>query len=243
MPSCPRCGVAAAPTSRFCSACGAPLGGAYGRTVHSRKILTVMFADVVGFTSLAERIDPEALQLVMSRFVAEMRQIIVRHGGTIEKLIGDAIMVLFGVPVIHEDDAPRAARCALDMQAALETLNDEIESRWGERLQIHIGVNTGEVMVGPGDDGQTVVYGDAVNVAKRLQEGASGEILVGSLTARLLGSVGTLVPVVPMRLKGKMAPVEAWRLRRVEEEIPHRPGPAGALVGRRHELAALRAVF
>src|SRR5919202_3815293 len=213
MPSCPRCGVGAAETARFCSACGAPLGGAHGRTVHARKMVTVMFADVVRFTSLSERIDPEALQQVMSRFIAEMRQIIVRHGGTVEKLIGDAIMVLFGVPVIHEDDAVRAARCALEMRGALETLNDEIEARWGERLQIHIGINTGEVMVGPGDDGQTMTYGDAVNVAKRLQEGASGEILVGPVTRRLLDGVGQLAPVVPMRLKGKLAPVEAWRLR------------------------------
>jgi class 3 adenylate cyclase len=233
MASCPRCGVAAAETARFCSACGARLAVDPGRTVHSRKILTVMFADVVGFTSLAERIDPEALQQVMSRFIGEMRQIIVRHGGTIEKLIGDAIMVLFGVPVIHEDDAARAARCGLEMRAALETLNDEIEARWGERLEIHIGINTGEVMVGPGDDGATVTYGDAVNVAKRLQEGATGEILVGALTARLLDGVGQLTPVMPMRLKGKMAPVEAWRLRRVEDDLRRPPGPTGALVGRR----------
>jgi class 3 adenylate cyclase/tetratricopeptide (TPR) repeat protein len=243
MPSCPRCGVAAEETARFCSACGTRLEGAEGRSVHSRKILTVMFADVVGFTSLAERIDPEMLQLLMSRFVGEMRQIIVRHGGMIEKLIGDAIMVLFGVPVIHEDDPARAARCALEMRTALESLNDEIEARWGERLQIHTGINTGEVMVGPGDDGQIVTYGDAVNVAKRLQEGARGEILVGPLTARLLDGVGQLVPVQPMRLKGKNAPVEAWRLGQVDEGLPRPPGPTGALVGRREELAVLRQAF
>jgi class 3 adenylate cyclase/tetratricopeptide (TPR) repeat protein len=235
--------VAAATTARFCSACGAPLGGAYGRTVHSRKILTVMFADVVGFTSLAERIDPEALQLVMSRYIAEMRQIIVRHGGTIEKLMGDAIMVIFGVPVIHEDDAARAAQCALEMHSVLETLNEEIEARWGERLQIHIGLNTGEVMVGPGDDGQTMTYGDAVNVAKRLQEAAQGEILVGPLTAQLLDGVGHLTPVAAMQLKGKVAPVEAWRLRRTDEGSQRPPGPTRALVGRRDELATLRATF
>jgi len=211
--------------------------------MHSRKLLTVMFADVVGFTSLAERIDPEALQQLMSRFVAAMRRIIVSHGGTIEKLLGDAIMVLFGVPVIHEDDAARAARCAFEMRAALETLNDEIEARWGERLRIHIGINTGEVMVGPGDDGQTVTYGDAVNVAKRLQEAASGEILVGAITARLLAGAGELVPVVPMRLKGKAAPVEAWSLQQIEPDAQRAPGPTRSLVGRREELAALRATF
>jgi class 3 adenylate cyclase/tetratricopeptide (TPR) repeat protein len=243
MPSCPRCGADAAKTARFCSACGAPLGGGQGRTVHARKIVTVMFADVERFTSLSERIDPESLQQVMSRFIAEMRRIIVHHGGTIEKLMGDAIMAVFGVPVIHEDDANRAARCALEMRAALEVLNDDFESRWGERLGIHTGINTGEVMVGPGDDGQTVVYGDPVNVAKRLQEAAGGEILVGPLTAGLIDDVGHLTPVLPLHLKGKGAPVEAWRLRPAGSDLRGSPGPTRALVGRHEELAALRATF
>src|SRR3954447_14303047 len=243
MPSCPRCGADAAETARFCSACGAPLGGGQGRTVHARKIVTVMFADVERFTALSERIDPESLQQVMSRFIAEMRRIIVRHGGTIEKLMGDAIMAVFGVPVIHEDDANRAARCALEMRAGLEALNDDFESRWGERLGIHTGINTGEVMVGPGDDGQTVVYGDPVNVAKRLQEAAGGEILVGPLTAGLIDDVGQLTPVLPLQLKGKGAPVAAWRLRPAGSDLPGSPGPTRALVGRHEELAALRATF
>src|SRR3954447_20872686 len=243
MPSCPRCGADAAETARFCSACGAPLGGGQGRTVHARKIVTVMFADVERFTALSERIDPESLQQVMSRFIAEMRRIIVRHGGTIEKLMGDAIMAVFGVPVIHEDDANRAARCALEMRPALEALNDDFESRWGERLGIHTGINTGEVMVGPGDDGQTVVYGDPVNVAKRLQEAAGGEILVGPLTAGLIDDVGQLTPVLPLQLKGKGAPVAAWRLRPAGSDLPGSPGPTRALVGRHEELAALRATF
>jgi class 3 adenylate cyclase/tetratricopeptide (TPR) repeat protein len=211
--------------------------------VHARKVLTVMFADIVKFTSMSERIDVETLGQVMGRFAGEMRQIVVRHGGTVEKLIGDAMMVAFGVPVIHEDDAIRASRCALEMRTALEALNDEIEGRWGERLRLHIGINTGEVMVGPGDDGQTVIYGDPVNVAKRLQEAATGEILVGALTARLLEGAGELAPVVPMRLKGKTLPVEAWVLRRIEEDVVRPPGPAAALVGRRDELATLRATF
>src|SRR3954452_6333597 len=178
MPSCPRCGADAAETARFCSACGAPLGGGQGRTGDARQIVSGMFADVERFTSLSERIDPESLQQVMSRFIAEMRRIIVHHGGTIEKLMGDAIMAVFGVPVIHEDDANRAARCALEMRAALDALNDDFESRWGELVGIHTGNNSGEVMVRPGDDAQPVVYGAPVNVAKRQQELAGGEILV-----------------------------------------------------------------
>src|SRR5262249_40891020 len=161
----------------------------------------------------------------MRRFVAEMRQIVRRHGGTVEKLIGDAMMVVFGVPVLHEDDAIRAARCALEMRAALETLDDEIESSWGERLQIHIGINSGEGMGGPGDGGQTGILGAAVTVAARLQEAATDEILVGALTARLLEGAGELAPVVPMRLKGKSLPVEAWLLRAVGQDVTRPPGP------------------
>ena len=108
-----------------------------------------MFADVSGFTALAERHDPESLQQVMSRYFNEMRRVVELHGGSVDKVIGDAMLVLFGVPVLHEDDAVRAARCSLEMRAALDTLNDEIDARWGERLRIHTGIDTGEVVVGP----------------------------------------------------------------------------------------------
>src|SRR6476661_880633 len=244
MPACPRCGAAAGETARFCSACGAPLRDDPPRAVRGRKVVTVMFADVSGFTALAERHDPESLQQVMSRYFDEMRRVVELHGGTVDKVIGDAMMVLFGVPVLHEDDAVRAARCGLEMRAALDTLNDEIDARWGERLRIHTGINTGEVVVGPGDDGQPVTWGDAVNVARRLQESAArGDILVGPVTARLLHGIAGLSPVTPMLLTGKAAPVEAWRLQSIDGDDRRPAGPARELVGRRDELRALRAAF
>src|ERR671933_2818653 len=118
MASCPACGGLAAEGARFCSACGTPLSNGGPRASQARKTVTVLFADVSGFTSLGERLDPETLQEVMSRYFDEMRQVIARHGGRVEKLIGDAIMAVFGVPVLHEDDAVRAARAALEMHAA-----------------------------------------------------------------------------------------------------------------------------
>ena len=207
-------------------------------------MVTVMFADVSGFTGLGERLDPESLQQVMSRYFAAMRLVVARHGGVVEKLIGDAIMALFGVPVLHEDDAVRAARCALEMHAALEALNEDLERSWGVRLQVHTGINTGEVVVSAGDDGDPLTYGDTVNVAQRLQSAANpGEILVGAITARLLRGIGGLVPVGPLRLKGKAAAVEAWRLEAVREDDRRQAGPRAALVGRARELESLRATF
>jgi class 3 adenylate cyclase len=186
-----------------------------------------MFADVSGFTALAERHDPESLQQVMNRYFAVMREVVGRHGGIVAKVLGDAVMVLFGVPAAHEDDAGRAARCSLEMHVALDALNDEIQAGWGERLRTHTGIATGEVVVAAGERGEVVVYGDAVNVARRLQESAArGDILVGTVTARLLRGV-RLAPVTPMRLKGKAMPVEAWRLEGLADEVIAAAAPRG----------------
>jgi class 3 adenylate cyclase/tetratricopeptide (TPR) repeat protein len=239
MASCPACGGAAAEGASFCSACGARLPGSVARATQARKTVTVLFADVSGFTSLGERLDPEALQEVMSRYFDEMRRVIARHGGRVEKLIGDAIMAVFGVPILREDDALRAARAALEMQAALESLNDELSGRWDVRLRTHTGVNTGVVVLGSGADGEQFAYGDTVNVAQRLEAAASpGEILVGSMTAVLLDRVAALSRIPPLRLKGKTEPVDAWRLEAIEEH--HQPTSASSeLVGRTAELAML----
>src|SRR3954447_7903838 len=172
MPSCPRCAAPAGETARFCSACGAALPGT-AAAPPARKVVSVMFADVSGFTALSERHDPESLQQVMNRYFAVMREVVGRHGGIVAKVLGDALMVLFGVPAAHEDDATRAARCSLEMQVALDALNDEIQAGWGERLRTHTGIDTGEVVVAAGETGEAVVYGDAVNVARRLQESAA----------------------------------------------------------------------
>src|SRR5437868_11547719 len=152
----------------------------------SRKTVTVLFCDVAGSTSLGEDVDPETLRRVMLRYFDEMQPILERHGGTVEKFIGDAILGVFGVPVLHEDDALRAVRAAAEMREALGQLNGQLETRWGVRLESRIGVNTGEVVVGDPTARQTIASGDAFNVAFRLQEAAApGEILLGRETYRL----------------------------------------------------------
>src|SRR4051812_45907122 len=153
MRTCPRCGRAAGEEATFCSACGALLAGDGASTPQARKTVTVMFADVSGFTALGERLDPESLQQVMTRYFAVMREVVARHGGLVEKLIGDGIMAVFGVPVLHEDDALRAARAALEMRDALKALNEELSEQWDVRLQTHTGLNTGEVVVSQSADG------------------------------------------------------------------------------------------
>src|SRR3954451_10404369 len=196
MASCPRCGRATEEGASYCSACGARLARTGSPIPQARKTVTVLFADVSGFTALGERLDPESLQQLMSRYFAEMSEIIGRHGGTVEKLIGDAIMAVFGVPVLHEDDALRAARAALEMHASLEALEDDLAERWDVRLRTHTGLNSGVVVVGSGAGGELFTYGDTVNVAQRLEAAAApGEILVGSLTARLLDGVGELARI------------------------------------------------
>jgi predicted ATPase/class 3 adenylate cyclase len=203
-----------------------------------------MFTDVSGFTALGEQHDPEALQQLMMRFIAEMSDVITRHGGTIGSLGGDSIMAAFGVPTVHEDDALRAARAALGMQAALGALNDELGERWDVVLRTHTGINTGEVVVGESANGDLSMYGDAVNVAKRLEDAAEeGEIFVGEVTARLLDGVARLTPLIPLRIKGKAAPVAAWRLDGVGDDGRRPPGPIAELIGRSRELERLRAAF
>jgi class 3 adenylate cyclase len=208
----------------------------------ARKTVTVLFSDVTGFTALGERLDPESVHEVMGRFFAEMGQVVERHGGTVEKFIGDEVMALFGVPVVHEDDALRAARAALEMRAVLETLNEELASRWEVRLTAHTGLNTGEVVAGARAEGDPVTYGDAVNVAQRLEGAAApGEILVGAMTAQLLRDRARLSALAPLRLKGKAELVEAWRLE--DLAIDEAAAPARQLVGRRAELGRLREAF
>jgi class 3 adenylate cyclase len=158
-------------------ACAASLGLAPAPR-EQRKTVTIVFCDVTGSTSLGERLDPEALRRVMSRYFDEMKTSIERHGGTIEKFIGDAVMAVFGIPLVHEDDALRAVRAAADMRLALELLNKELEREHGVTLAARIGVNTGEVVTGASE--QTLVTGDTVNVAARLEQAAApGEVLIG----------------------------------------------------------------
>jgi class 3 adenylate cyclase/tetratricopeptide (TPR) repeat protein len=208
----------------------------------ARKTVTVLFSDVTGSTALGEELDPESLREVIQRYFAEMRSVIERHGGTVEKFIGDAVMAVFGVPQVHEDDALRAVRAAIDMQSALDTLNQDFERGWNTRIQARIGVNTGEVVAGDPRSGQSFVSGDTVNVAARLEQAAEpGEILLGEPTYRLVRAAVIAEPVEPLTVKGKAEPLPAYRLVVVEvgaEILPRRFD--SPLVGRERELAAIK---
>ena len=202
--------------------------------------MTVLFSDVTGSTALGERLDPESLRAVMARYFELARRVVERHGGTVEKFIGDAVMAVFGVPVLHEDDALRATRAASDLRAGLAGLNDNLERDYGTRLELRIGVNTGEVVTGTEE---RLATGDAVNVAARLEQAAQpGEILLGPETEALVRGSVVSTAVEPLELKGKADPVAALRLESVSARAPSR-GFGTAMVGRTRELERLRAAM
>src|SRR5439155_13486252 len=186
-----------------------------------------LFSDVTGSTALGERLDPESLRRVMTRYFDLMRAVLERHGGTVEKFIGDAVMAVFGVPRVHEDDALRATRAAQETREALEDLNKQLEPDHGVTIATRTGVCTGEVVAG--SDGQTIATGDAVNTAARLEQGAApGEILLGAQTYRLVRDAVVAERIPPIEAKGKAEPVEAWRLVSVH--------PSAEGIARRHDL-------
>ncbi|HSD03825.1 MAG TPA: AAA family ATPase [Gaiellales bacterium] len=240
MAICPSCGEENPDRFRLCGFCGTPLRSAEpAREI--RKTVTIVFSDLVGSTAIGERLDSESLRAVMSRYFDVMRAELERHGGTVEKFIGDAVMAVFGVPHLHEDDAERAVRAAAAMQAALAGLNAEMEARFGVTLANRTGVNTGEVVAGDPSAGQRLVTGDAVNVAARLEQAAGrNEVLIGPLTRELVAPITDLDPVEPLELKGKSEPMPAFRLIGVRATAAVR-APAAPLVGRAEELATLRA--
>jgi class 3 adenylate cyclase len=208
-----------------------------------RKVVSVVFCDLVGSTAMAERLDPESVRQIWSRYYMEMREAVERHGGRVAKNIGDAVLGVFGHPTLHEDDALRAVSAAAEMRDRLVELNNELKRDWGTQIRTHIGVNTGEVVVEEfGVNPETIFVSDTVNVAARLEQAArAGEILIGDQThAFVRGSVET-VPVEPLTLKGKSEPVLAWRLLQVT--APHGRGREfdAPLVGRHRELAWLAA--
>ncbi len=237
MLTCQSCGRESPDGFAFCGACGtalAPLPAA--REV--RKVVTVVFCDVSGSTALGERLDPEAMRRTMGRYFEEIRLIVERHGGTVEKFIGDAAMAVFGIPVAHEDDALRAVRAVAEIRERLTALGEEL----AVALSFRTGVNTGEVVAG---EGETLVTGDAVNVAARLEQAATpGEILIGAETLSLVRDAVSVEAVEPLALKGKREPVAAFRLVTVDATAEaftrHMDAP---LVGRVREQQRLRAAF
>ena len=240
--TCRDCGSENLAGARFCSACGARLPSPDGET---RKLVTIVRCDVTGSTELGESLDPEALRGVMGRYFDAMREALERHGGTVEKYIGDAVMAVFGIPRVHEDDALRAVRAALEMRDALARLNEELGRERGARLQIRTAVTTGEVVAGDPAAGHAFTTGDAANVAARLEASAQpGEILIGEPTYRLVLGAVEAEPVEPLVVKGKREPLSAWRLLAVRpgaEAIPRRT--EAPMVGRQSELACILAAF
>ena len=205
-----------------------------------RKTVTALFADMVGSTALGESLDPEPLRQLMVRYFEQMAGAVRRHGGTVEKFIGDAVMAVFGVPRAHEDDALRALRAAAEMRDALAELNREFARDWGVTVAIRVGVNTGEVMAGsPGGD-QSLAVGDAVNLAARLEQTAEpGQILIGEQTRALLGGAVRAEELPPLPIKGKREPVRVWRLLELAAARSRELDPT--LVDRTPELDRLEA--
>jgi predicted ATPase/class 3 adenylate cyclase len=210
-----------------------------------RKIVTIVFSDVVGSSGLGERLDPEQLRHVMTRYYEVASAALARHGGRVEKFIGDAVVAVFGVPLVREDDALRAVRAAAELHAGLGELNSELQRDFGVTLNLRTGVNTGEVVVGGAVVGQDIALGDVVNVSARLEQmAAPGETLLGDATYRLVRDAVTVELLAPLMLKGKGIAVVAWRLLAVK------PGAAGhtrrldtPIVGRDRELALLVQAF
>ncbi|OKJ02938.1 adenylate/guanylate cyclase domain-containing protein [Kitasatospora sp. CB01950] len=240
---CPGCHRPLPADARFCAACGTARADLRRPTTAGRKIVTVLFCDLVGSTALSGTLDPEALRGVTLRYFDAMRAAIEEHGGTVEKFVGDAVMAVFGVPSVHEDDARRAVAAALGMRAALRALNAELDAELGPRLQVRIGVNTGRVVTGSDASArQALVSGEVVNVAARLEQHAGpGEVLLGPDTVRAAGAGVRSVEVGPLRLKGVAREVLAHRLLGLDRGDPGDTRPDPPFVGRRPELALLDA--
>lgn len=208
-----------------------------------RRTVTVLFADLSGYTAIAERLDPEAVKALVDRFLGRLGEEVDRVGGRVDKYMGDAVMAIFGAPVAHEDDPERAVRAAVAMQAAMGELNQRLLSDHGIEFALCVGVNTGEVLAGKVGEDYTVI-GDAVNVASRLQTSASeGTITVGERTQRATSSVVEYEPLEPLELKGKAEPVAAWRVIGLSEKhagVARRSNREAPLVGREDEFAALQ---
>ncbi len=238
--TCSRCGRENAGDARFCSECGAAL--AFTDAAQSRRTVTVLFCDLAGSTALGDRLDPEVLRGVMTAYHARMRAAVERHGGTVEKFIGDAVMAVFGLPDLHEDDALRAVRAAEEMRSALIELGGDLDATRDLRMASRMGMNTGEVVIGAGE---ALVTGDAVNVAARLEQAADAdEVLLGEATERLVrGAVETGSPRAVVA-RGKVRALTAHPLVRVVPGAdPLARRMDAALVGRDEELVLLRALY
>jgi class 3 adenylate cyclase/tetratricopeptide (TPR) repeat protein len=255
--ACPSCGTANPPGTKFCGECGTPLTDADSGArktpepsvaagpsgvVAERRLVTVLFGDLVGSTTLAEDRDPEETRNLLNRYFDTAAEVIGRYGGTVEKFIGDAVMAVWGVPVAHEDDAERAVRAALDLLDSVSTITDS-----GQPLQMRAAVLTGEAAATAGATGQGIVAGDLVNTAARLQGTAPpGTVFVGEATRRATSEAIAYEEVGEQALKGKATPVPAWRAVQVlgmRGGARRRGSLEAPFVGRDEELRQLKDVF
>ncbi len=237
MPRCAACGHVSSEPFKFCPECGAPAGD---EPREERKTVTVLFCDVVGSTELGERLDAESVRRVLGRFFETVRDVVERHGGSVEKFIGDAVMAVFGVPVLHEDDPLRAVRAAGEVREEFGALNEELARDFGNVIGFRIGINTGEIVTGTDE---RLATGDAVNVAARLEQAARpGQVLLGETTVERIGDAVIAERIPDLDLKGKSEPVPAWEFREVRAEETRRLS-AAPMVGRELELQALRDAF
>ncbi|MDP9207427.1 MAG: AAA family ATPase, partial [Actinomycetota bacterium] len=242
---CPVCGEPNPARASFCLNCGSQLPAAGAASRPARKTVTVVFTDLAGSALTGQRLDPESLAVVMARWFDHMRSLFERHGGRVQKFVGDAVVAVFGIPVVNEDDALRAVRAAAELGGDLGRLNAELERDWGVTLQVRTGVNTGEVVTGDPAIGDALVLGDAVNVAARLEQvAAPGEVLLGQSTYRLVRDAVSAERVTPLHLKGKGAPVDAYRLGQVDPGAPgHARRQDAPIVGREPELGLFTWVY
>jgi class 3 adenylate cyclase len=251
--ACRVCGAELAPGARFCASCGTAVqentGEAQPATEpdRERKVATLLFADLVGYTSLSEGHDPEIIEAVVGRAFDRLSAEVERYEGLVEKFAGDAMLAVFGVPTVHEDDAERAVRAAFEMQQAMTDLGAELAAEGRPQLQLRIGVETGEVLANrqrAATDRDRIVTGDAVNTAARLQQAASpGEIVVGSATYAATREVVEYEELPAQILKGKALPIVAWRATRVRAGRGGRRATLGLeapMVGRDEELSLLK---
>lgn len=240
MPVCASCGTENLEGARFCNACGAPLEAQRPAPVEERKIVSVLFCDLVGFTAASEAVDPEDVRARIRPYHARLREVIEQFGGTVEKFVGDAVMAVFGAPVAHEDDAERAVRAGFRILEAIEELNvaDPALS-----LQVRVGINSGEAVVALGarpEEGEGIVTGDVVNTASRLQGAAPvNGILVGEATFRATEQRIEYRAHEPVEAKGKFRPVPVFEAVAARSRVVVERMHGASLVGRRRELDLL----
>ncbi|HEY6013777.1 MAG TPA: adenylate/guanylate cyclase domain-containing protein, partial [Candidatus Limnocylindrales bacterium] len=200
--TCPACGAESPIRFRLCGSCGAPFDEARAAD-EIRRFATVVNSDLKGSTALGERLDPESLREVLTLYFDDMRAVFESHGGTIEKIIGDAIVAVFGLPVRHDDDALRAVEAAAESQRALASLNDRLDERWGVRLVVRTGVATGDVIFGEASIGQHVLTGDTMKISSAMEQNAPPlEVLIADSTYELVKDAVEVEAVEPVTPKG-----------------------------------------